>query len=53
MPILILSDLVNGDINNVRLNDDNFDDDDPELIIHDRLIAWYSRYNKHKVWKKK
>ena len=35
--------LVNANVNNVSLDDDNFDDDDPETIIHTRNEAKYSR----------
>ena len=31
--------LVNVDLNNVSLADRNFDDDDPETIIHVRLMV--------------
>ena len=35
--------LVNANVNNVSLDDDNFDDDDPETIIHTRNEAKYSK----------
>ena len=28
---------------NLNLDDDNFDDEDPETIIHVRLMAWHYR----------
>ena len=31
------------DLNNINLDDDKFDDDDPEGIIHNRLMAWCKR----------
>ena len=31
---------VNVDLNIVNLNDDKFDDGNPETIIHFRLIVW-------------
>ena len=40
------------DINNINLGDVNFDEDDPETIIHVRLMAWCNRYKKRKVCKK-
>ena len=39
--------LCNTDLNNINLDDDNFYEDDPEIIIHVRLTAW------HKACKKK
>ena len=39
-------------LNNFSLDDDNFDDFDPEIINHVRLMAWYSRHKKHKACKK-
>ena len=39
-------------VNNISLDDDNFDDDDPETIIHVRLIAWCNRYEQRKACKK-
>ena len=38
--------------NNINLYDDNFDDDDPETIIHVRLMAWCNRYKQRKVCEK-
>ena len=32
-------------VNNIKLNDDHFDDNDLETIIHVKLVAWC---NKHK-----
>ena len=32
--------LVNINVNNVSLDDDNFDDDDPKTVIHVRIMAW-------------
>ena len=31
-----------GVFNNISLDDNNFDEDDPETIIHVRVIAWRS-----------
>ena len=36
--------LANVDLNNVSLDDDNFDTDNPETILHVRLMAWCNRY---------
>ena len=45
--------LVNVDLNNVNTNDDNFDNDDPETVIHVRLITWCNRHKQQKACKKK
>ena len=29
----------------------NFDEDDPEIIIHVRLMAWYNRFKQSKACK--
>ena len=34
-------------------NDNNFDEDDADTIIHVRLLAWRSKFKKRKVFKKK
>ena len=34
------------DLNNINLDDDNFVEDDPETIIHLRLMAWCNK-NEH------
>ena len=43
-----IMDLVNLDLHNFSLDDDNFNNDDSETIIHVRLPAWC---NKQKQWK--
>ena len=40
-------------LNNIILEDDNFDEDDPETIIHVRLMACHNRSTQCKVFKKK
>ena len=40
------------DLNNINLNDTNYDDDDPETIIHVRLLAWHIKFEKLKALKK-
>ena len=38
---------------NINLDDhNNFDEDDPEFIIHVRLLAWRNKFEKHKALKK-
>ena len=31
-------------LNNIKLDDDNFDDDNPQTIIHVRLMVWCNRF---------
>ena len=38
--------------NNINLDND-FDEDDPDTIILIRLFAWYSKFKKRKVLKKR
>ena len=40
------------DLDKINLdNDNNFDEDDLDTIIHARLLAWCSKFKKHKVKK--
>ena len=42
------------DLDKANLDDDNnFDEDDPETIIHVRLLAWRNKCEKRKVLKKR
>ena len=36
-------------VDNINLDDGNFDEDNPDLIIliHIRLMAWHNRYKQH------
>ena len=34
------------DLNNINLDEDLFEDD-PETIVHVRLMAWYNKYKQH------
>ena len=43
--------ILNIDLNNIDL-DNNFDEDDPDTIIHIRLLAWYIKLEKPKELKK-
>ena len=41
------------DLDKIKLDSDNkFDEDDPDTIIHVRLLAWHSKFKKHKALKK-
>ena len=39
-------------LNNVNLDDDIFDDYDPEIISHIRLLTWQDKFKEHKACKK-
>ena len=43
------------DLNNINLDDVNFDEDDPETIMttHVRLMAWQNNLKQHKAFLKK
>ena len=38
-------------LNNINLDDTNYDEDDPYCIIHTRLSAWHIKFEKRKVLK--
>ena len=45
--------ILGEDLDKINLDDDNsFDKDDPETIIHVRLLAWYNKFEKCKGIKK-
>ena len=39
------------DLDNINLNDNNFYEDDPEIIIDVKLLAWHYIFKKNKVLK--
>ena len=42
------------DLYNINLDDDdNIDEDDPETIIHGKLLAWCNKFEKRKALKKR
>ena len=42
------------DLDKINLdNEKNFDEDDPDTIIHLRLLAWHSKSKKNKTLKKR
>ena len=41
-----------NDRNNIKLDDDKLDKDDPDIIIHARRMAWCNGYKKGKACKK-
>ena len=40
------------DLNNINLDDTNYEEDNPKTIIHIRLLAWYIKSEKAKHLKK-
>ena len=44
--------ILSADLDNIDLDDVNFDEDDPETIIHVRLLAWCNIYKQRKSSKK-
>ena len=44
--------ILNTDLNNINLDDTDYDEDDPETIIYIRLLAWHIKYEKRKTLKK-
>ena len=39
-------------LNNINLDDTNYDEDDSETIIHIRLLAWHIKFENRKALKK-
>ena len=44
--------ILSVDLNNFNLGDVNFNEDDPETLIHVRLMAWRNRFKQRKACKK-
>ena len=44
-------DILSIDLNNFSLDDANYDDDNPETIIHIRIFTWH--FEKRKALKKR
>ena len=44
-------DILSIDLNNINLDDTNYDEDDPETIIYIRLLAWHIKFEKRKALK--
>ena len=40
------------DLNNINIDDSNYNGDDPETIIRVRILAWDSKSGKYKALKK-
>ena len=56
MKILVMLHFLVGilsiDLNNINLDDTNYDKDDPETIIYVQLLAWYIKFEKCRALKK-
>ena len=44
--------ILNIDLNNIDLDDTNYDEEDPDTIIHIRLLVWHIKFEKCKELKK-
>ena len=40
------------DLNNINLDNSNYDEDEPGTIIHVRLLAWHIKFENRKVIEK-
>ena len=45
--------ILNVDLNDIRLDDTNYDEDFPDTIILVRLLAWHIKYEKRKALRKR
>ena len=45
--------ILNIDLNNINLDDTNYDKNGPDTIIFIRLLAWHIKFKKCKALKKK
>ena len=41
------------DLDKINLDNDDFDEDDCDTIIHVRLLVWHSKFEKSKALKKR
>ena len=44
--------IISIDLNNINLDDSNYDDNDPETIIQIRPSAWHTKFEKHEALKR-
>ena len=45
--------ILNINLNHINLDDTDYNEDDSEIIIHIRLLAWHSKFEKRKGLKKR
>ena len=44
--------ILNINVNFINLDDNNFDEHDPDTTVHVRLLAWQTKFKKRKAFKK-
>ena len=44
--------ILNVDLSNINLDEVNIYNDDPEIVVHVRLMAWGNRFKQRKAFKK-
>ena len=44
--------ILNINVNFINLDDYNFDEHDPDTIVHVRLLAWHTKFKIRKAFKK-
>ena len=44
--------ILGTDLNNINLDDSNYDEVDPETVIHIKLLVWRSKFEKGKALEK-
>ena len=44
--------ILNTDLNNINFDNPNYNEDDPDTIIHVRVLAWHIKFEKRKELKK-
>ena len=53
MKILMMSYILDLDLNNIDLDDNNCNEDYPDTIVHVRLLAWHKKLLDKKKKKKR
>ena len=43
---MVKNGILSIDLNNISFDDTNYGDDDPETVIHTRLLAWNIKFRK-------
>ena len=44
--------ILSVDLNKINVDNVNFDENDPETIIHVKIMAWRNRFKQHKTFRK-
>ena len=53
IPCFLVIGICGIDFNNINLSGINYAEDDPETVINIKLLAWYSKFKKHKAPEKR